>query len=389
MPRYDFSQPLRRINSWKWEAEGIIDGHEVLPMSVADMDFISPYEVTESLRALAEQGEFGYSIDPPDHREVFAEWQRRRHGWDLAVDDVVVTNGLLPSLVLMLDAISAPGDGVIIFTPVYQNFADTIRAAGRTPIECDLVVDDDNYWRLDLAAFRERCAQSGVRAVIVCNPHNPVGRAWSADELKAVADIAQTHNRVVFSDEIHGDFVFDQAFNPLLKVADDPRGLMTLSSGGKIFNIGGLFASYAMTADPSLKAAMQKGLQRLSWHPSRFTAWGSYSAYRHGYGYRDEVVDYIRRMETKMVDGLNAMPYPVKAVLPEATYLLWADFRDCGWSTDELHRFLIAEAGLGFNRGDSYGANGAGFARINCAVSETIIDEAIGRLTRAFDKRLG
>ena len=158
-----------------------------------------------------------------------------------------------------------------------------------------------------------------------------------------------------------------------------------LTSGGKTFNLGGLFGSYAVTEDARLEAIVRASLNRLRWYPNRFTEWGSYMAYKHGYDYRDELVAYVRLMQGKMVDALNAMPFPVKAVLPEATYLLWADFRETGWSADELHQFLVKSAGLGFNRGDSFGSKGAGFARINCAVPESTMDTAIMKLTNAFE----
>ena len=356
-------------------------------MTVADTDFVSPREVTETLRQVIDGGEFGYSSYPEDHREVFAAWQKQQHDWDLQSDQVVIANGLLSSLVLMLEAVSAPGEGVIIFTPVYQNFFDVITGAARVAHCCDLVCDGDNHWRLDTAAYRALCEKTDTRAVVICNPHNPVGRAWSAEELRSMVDIAQANAVVVFSDEIHADFVYDQPFNPIIKVADNTQGIMTLSSGGKVFNIGGMFASYAMTEDDNLKIILQKILGKLHWTQDRFSAWGSYSAFKYGSQYRDEVVSYIRQMQTKLVDALNRMPFPVKATLPEATFLLWADFRDTSWSQDEIQRFLVEDAGLGFSRGDMFGASGAGFVRINCAVPESRIDEAIQRLGHAFGNR--
>ena len=386
MSKYDFSQSLCRIRSWKWEYESVVDGHKVLPMSVADTDFISPREVTATLREIVDSGEFGYCSYPEDHREVFAAWQKRQHGWNLDPDDVVITNGLLTSLVLMLDSVSAPGDGVIVFTPVYQNFFNAITDAARVPVCCDLICDENHSWKVDFPAYQALCEKPDTRAVIICNPHNPVGRAWSAEELRSIVRIAQANNVTVFSDEIHSDFVYDLPFNPTIDVADDTHGIMSLSSGGKTFNIGGMFASYAMTEDDSLKAMLQEALSKLHWEQDTFSAWGSYSAYKYCYRYRDEVVTYVRRMQTRLVDALNRMPFPVEAALPEATYLLWADFRATGWNQDEIQRFLIEDAGLGFNRGDSFGANGAGFARINCAVPESRIDEAVERLTNAFCK---
>ena len=384
MSNYDFSQPLSRKKSWKWEYESIVDGHRVLPMSVADTDFISPREVTETLREIIDGGELGYPSYPDDHREVYAAWQKQQHGWELDPDNVIIANGLLSSLVLMLDCVSAPGEGVIIFTPVYQNFFAAITGAGRVPVCCDLICDENNYWRVDITAYQRLCEKPDTKAVIICNPHNPVGRAWRTEELRSIVHLAQANNVIVFSDEIHADFVYDLPFNPTIKVAGNTRGIMTLGSGGKIFNIGGLFASYAMTEDADLKKALQKALDKLHWEQDTFSVWGSYTAYKYGFRYRDEVVGYIRQMQTKLVDALNEMPFLVKACLPEATYLLWVDFRDTGWTQDEIQRFLVEDAGLGFNRGDSFGAGGTGFVRINCAVPEYRIDEAIQRLRNAL-----
>ena len=162
---------------------------------------------------------------------------------------------------------------------------------------------------------------------------------------------------------------------------------MALTSGGKTFNIGGLFASYAMTEDENLKKVLQKSLNRAHWDQDTFSAWGSYTAYKNGFQYRDQVVSYIRQMQTRLVDALNEMPFPVKARLPDATYLLWADFRETGWTQDEIQRFLVEDAGLGFNRGDSFGTSGTGFVRINCAVPQCGIDEAIQRLRQAFQSQ--
>jgi len=356
-------------------------------MSVADTDFVSPREVTETLREIIDGGEFGYCSYPDDHREVFAAWQKERHDWDLHPENVVIANGLLSSLALMLEAISSTGEGVIIFTPVYQNFFNVINSIGRVPVCCDLICDGKNHWSVDVSAYRALCEKTDTRAVVICNPHNPVGRAWRAEELRSIVDIAQANDVIVFSDEIHADFVYDLPFSPTIKVADNTQGIMTLSSGGKIFNISGMFASYAMTEDDNLKTILQKALDKLHWEQDTFSAWGSYSAFKYGFRYRDEVVGYIRQMQTKLVEALNRMPFPVEATLPEATFLLWVDFRGTGWSQDEIQRFLVEDAGLGFNRGDSFGANGTGFVRINCAVPESRIDEAIQRLSNAFGNR--
>ena len=385
MPRYDFSVPVDRRRSWKWECENIVDGHAVLPMSVADTDFISPYEVTETLRDIVDNGQFGYSRYPDDEREVIAAWQQKQHGWKVQSDHLVIANGLLPSLAIMLGKVTNPGDGVILFSPVYHNFFDTVAGIGRVPTPCELRCDDSGEWHLDLERYRTLCENGANRAVLICNPHNPVGRVWRRDELAKLIEIAQQHGLTVFSDEIHADFTYDEPFVPAISAAAERHGIMTLSAGGKLFNLGGLFSSYAITEDTELRSMLEASLADLHWHQNTFSAWGTWAAYRHGHDYRDEVVRYVRAMQVRMVDAVNAMPFPVRACLPEATFLLWLDFRETGWPADEIEHFLVREAGLGFNRGDSFGPGGAGFMRANCAVPESRIDEAIRRLTTAFE----
>ena len=388
MFEYNFNKPIVREKSWKWQHENVIDGHTVMPMSVADMDFISPYEVTAMMQEIVDNGMFGYCSIPDEHEHLIAKWQQNYYNWDVSSKDILITNGLLVSMFMMLTKVSEPGDGVVVFSPVYQNFVSAIKSACRSPRVCNLLCDEYNNWTLDIEAYEKLCRDSTTTCVIICNPHNPVGRAWTAQELDTLIRIAQEHNVIVFSDEIHSDFVFDSTFNPAIKSARNKQNVITFSSGGKVFNIGGLYSSYAITQDKELKNTLLALLKNDQAHPNTFSLWASYAGYKYGHQYRQEVVAYIRRMQEKMVTAVNQLSLPISANLPEATYFLWADFRDTGWTQKQIQEFLIIDARLGFIPGDRYGQNGEGFVRINCAVPEFRIDEAIQLLEKAINKHV-
>ena len=318
MNHYDFSKVINREKSWKWDHEGIINGQQVLPMSVSDMDFISPYEVTQALREIVDNGVFGYCSFPRGHEEAIADWQKSWHNWNIDPRNIVLTNGLLTSMFLMLKAISNPGEGVIIFTPVYQNFADGIRGANRLAVPCELICNKHNYWNIDFDHYESLCKKASTRAAILCNPHNPVGRLWTKEELNKLISIAQDNDVIVFSDEIHSDFFFETPFNPALVATEDKRNIIVFSSGGKIFNIGGLYSSYAVTEDLHLRKRLDSVLENDAGHPNTFSIWASYTGYKNGYQYRKEVVDYIRKMQTKMVNAINQLPFSISASLPRS-----------------------------------------------------------------------
>ncbi|MEZ9504703.1 MalY/PatB family protein [Vibrio sp. 10N.261.52.C2] len=387
--KYDFNEVIVRKGSEKWEYDSVIDGYKVIPMSVADTDLVSPIEVKEALINVCTRGEFGYPAYHEDFKDVLAAWYDRYYGWKPSTDDIIETPPLLMTMGAYIRGKTEVTDKVIIMTPVYHSFARTIRENHRDVVECDLIKDDENNYTIDFNKLDQLCSAAENKFLIFCNPHNPIGRCWTKEEVKKVVDIAQAHGVTLISDEIHADFVYDEkVYTPVLHVADKPDGIITFSSGGKLFNIGGIFSSYVFTSDPEIKKQIGIVLKELHFQPTAFAHEAAYAGYKYGHSYRQQVVEHIRKMQIKLVDGLNNMPYPVKANLPESTYLVWADFSNTGWSADEIQDFLVKEAGLGFNRGDQFGESGAKFARINCGVPESRIDEALMRLEKAFNKKL-
>lgn len=382
---YDFNEQFPRIMSEKWVYDSVVNGHKVMPMGVADMDLVSPIEVREALMNVCLRREFGYPAYHADFKSVIADWFEKHYDWRPDESLITETPGMLLTMGTFIRDLTESDEKTVLMTPVYHSFARAIRDNHREIVECDLIKDEDNHYTIDFDKLKETCAQPKNKFLILCNPHNPVGRCWTEEEVKKVIEIAQETNTILISDEIHGDFTFDgRVYTPVLKVAKDLKNIIVFSSGGKLFNIGGIFSAFIMTGDPALKAQIDICIKELHFQPTAFAHEAAYAGFKYGYDYREQVVAHVRKMQRKFVDGLNNMPYPVRANLPEATYLVWVDFNGTGWSPDRIFDFQVKDASLGFNRGDAFGKAGAGFARVNCAVCEAKIDEALRRLENAF-----
>ena len=385
---YNFNEQFVRVGSEKWTYDRIVNGYEVLPMGVADMDLVSPIEVQEALNQVVKRREFGYASTHPDFNQVIAKWFEHHYQANLDPSKITEIPGLITTLGTLIARTTKACDKVVLMTPVYHCFKSCINANGRETIDSDLLKDENNYYTIDFEKLEQDCAREDAKYLILCNPHNPVGRLWSEEELKKIVEICHKTQTILISDEIHGDFTYEgRSYNPILKVAQDKSNILVLSSGGKIFNIGGFFSAFALTYDDKLKKELNNIIHAFHFQPTSFGHEAAYAGYKFGYDYRKQITEHVRQMQLKLCEGIKKLQLPIIAPLPEATYLVWADFNPTGLSADEIHEFLYKDAGLGFNRGDSFGQKGAGFARINCAVPECYIDEALKRLKQAFDKR--
>lgn len=381
---YDFNEQFTRIMSEKWTYDSVVNGCKVMPMGVADMDLVSPIEVREAIYDVVMRREFGYPAYHPDYKKVLADWYDRHYNWRPDEDIIVETPGMLLTMGTFIRDMTAPNEKTVLMSPVYHSFKRAINDNHRETVDCDLICGPDNYYTIDFDSLRETCARPDSKFLILCNPHNPVGRCWTKEEIVKIIDICHETNTILISDEIHGDFTYDMTYTPVLSVAEDKSGIIMFSSGGKLFNIGGIFSAFIMTHDEALKKQIGVVIKELHFQPTAFAHEAAYAGFKYGYDYREQLKKHIRAMQTIFCEGLNKMPYPVKCPLPEATYLVWADFRETGWSADRIHEFLYKDAAIGCNRGDMFGPAGAGFARINCAVCEAKIHEALRRIEHAF-----
>jgi cystathionine beta-lyase len=379
--KYDFDTVIDRrgTNSLKYNfarERGKPDG--LLPMWVADMDFPAPPEVLEDLHRVVNHGIFGYTEVKEAYSDALTAWFSSRFGFSFDRRDVVKTPGVVFALALSVKAFTEPNDSVIIQTPVYYPFYDVIRQNERKIVENPLVFRDGRY-EIDFNDFEQKIKENAVKMFLLCSPHNPVGRVWTATELTRIRDICDKYGVLVVADEIHCDFVWDGFTHTCFGTLSENCVVATAPS--KTFNLAGLHAANVIIKNPELRAKFKSeisnvGLSQLN--VMGLTACGS--AYAKGSEWLSELKAYIQDNIKLARTYLNK----VKLVKPEGTYLLWLDFRDYGLTQEELQRKIEDEAGLWLDSGTMFGQEGNGFWRMNIACPKTTLLEALERLHKAF-----
>lgn len=389
---FDFDCLISRhgTDSVKYDGRREVFGtDDVLPLWVADMDFAAPPCVTEALAARAAHPIYGYTRYPDGVYESLIAWLRTQHGWTVERDWIVFTPGVVCALHAVVMAYTESGDGVIVQPPVYHPFFSAVTATGRSLRLNPLILDGDRY-RFDLDGL-ERLAVQGARLLLLCSPHNPVGRVWSRSELVDVLAIAQRHGLVVVSDEIWSDLVYPgRSHTPAALVSDGTHPLITAVAPSKTFNIPGLGLSAIIVSDPKLRAALRKTLGFLHVEARNpFSLIAFEAAYRDGAGWLAVLLGYLSANRDFVVEELARHIPAIKVIPPEGTYLLWLDCRGLGLSDADLQRFFIHEAHVGLNPGTQFGAAGSGFMRLNIGAPRSLLGEATARMARAARVRWG
>ena len=384
MSGFDFDTPIDRRNtpSEKWRRYA---GRDVLPFWVADMDFASPPCVVDALHAAVDHRVFGYGSVPEGMVNAVSTYLAKQHG--LAVDPrwLVWLPGLVGALSVAARSVGAPGDAVATFTPVYPPFLGAHRDADKTLVTLPLARDPSGTrWTFDLPAL-DRALTPAVKLLLLCHPHNPVGRVWTRAELEPVLDLCAARGVVVCSDEIHCDLILDATTTPHHTVAgfEGRRGLrtITLMAPSKTFNIAGLGLSFAIIPDDSLRRAFKLAKGRLVPFPNWLAFYAGEAAYRHGEPWRQALLAYLRDNHALVRERL-ARDLPGLAADPvEATYLAWLDARAAG-GDDPHARFEAAGAGL--SDGRDFGA--PGWVRLNFGCPRAMLAEGLDRMARALAK---
>lgn len=382
----DFDEIIDRIgtHSDKWDEMERVFGvspRDGIPMWVADMDFRPPACVQEALEGMTRQGIYGYWGDNRDYLAAIRWWMAHRHGWQVQADWIFTTHGLVNGVGICVDAFTAPGDGVVLMTPVYHAFARVIRAAGRRVVECPLKLVDDRY-QMDFDNW-DGIVGPDAKMLILCSPHNPGGRVWTEAELKAVADFARRHDLVLVSDEIHNDLVMPgHRHHPMATVTDQPVVMLTATT--KTFNIAGGHTGNVIIADPDLRAKFAGRMMALGISPNSFgLTMATAACSPEGAEWVDALVTYLDGNRKLFDAGVNAIP-GLRSMPLEATYLAWVDFRGTGLSQDDLIARVQTGAKIAANHGPSFGTGGEGFLRFNLATQRVRVEEAVARLSRAF-----
>ncbi len=358
-------------------------GPDVVPAWVADMDFDPPMPVLDALRGHLDRGDLGYGRFAAELADHYANFQQRHHGWQPDIERIRPFTSTLHALEAALWNTTGPGDGVVVFTPIYSPFLDAIADSGRRRVDVPL---DRDGWRID-ADRLTAAIDDTTRVILFCNPHNPTGRIFDDEEVAAVAAVAERHDLLVITDEIWGELVHPGAVHRPLAIADERfRGrLVTLGSASKTFNLAGLRTAVAHIDHAPLLDALAAMPGHLQGSPSSLGVAGTISAWTECDDWLGAARRTITARRDQLVRRLATDAPPVRFDGAQATYLCWLDFRQTDLGDDPAD-ILLDRFGVALSSGPMFGPNGAGFARVNVATSEGILDEVIDRIAEAVDQ---
>ncbi|WP_425041083.1 MalY/PatB family protein [Primorskyibacter sp. S187A] len=385
-----FDEVIERRNTLcnKWDDMEPLFGvpaSDGLAMWVADMDFRPPQSVTRCMQDLVDQGIYGYvGKDRTAYHNAITWWMRERHGWDVDPDAIFATHGLMNGIGICLDTFTAPGDGIVLFTPVYHSFARVINAADRRVVECPLTLTDGRYG-FDFEAYDAQMTGQ-EKMLILCSPHNPGGRVWTRAELQGVADFAKRHDLLIISDEIHHDLVYPGSKHIPMAMIDETISdrVIMMSSTTKTFNLAGMHSGNVIIHDPNLRARFDARLKALYITTEAFQIHMPTAAYSpDGAAWLEDLISYLDGNRRLLDEGLNALP-GISSMPLEATYLSWVDFAGTGMSQSEISDRVLKQARIAPNQGSIFGTGGESFLRFNIATQRRNVEEAVSRLHDAF-----
>ena len=359
---------------------------DILPLWVADMDFATSSYVEDAIVRRAAHGIYGYTEVGRPYFDIVSNWIKTHHGWETKPEWLVKTPGVVFALAMCIKAFTEPGDGVLLQLPVYYPFSEAIEDNGRRVVSSDLVYGDDNRYHMDLEDFENKVKEEKIKLFLLCNPHNPVGRVWSREELIAVGDICRKYGVIVASDEIHEDFVFKGKHIPFASIKKEFEDIsITCTSPSKTFNLAGMLISNIFIPNAKLRHAVRKqidaaGISQLS--TLGLTA--CEAAYRDGGQWYEAMMEYVRG-NIEYVKKFTEENLPgVKMTEHEGTYLVWLDFNGTGLTVKELDDLIIHKAKLWLDSGHIFGAVGDGFQRINVACPRSTLQTAMERIAEAL-----
>lgn len=385
-PNFDEIIDRRGTGCAKWDAMEKLYGvspDEGLAMWVADMDFRPPQCVLDRGRALLDMGVYGYTTGDGGLYDAVSWWMGERHGWTVAPEAMFTTTGIVNAVALCLETFTAPGDGIVLFTPVYHAFAKTILGADRKVVECQMPLVDGIY-TMDFDAWDAQMTGS-EKMIILCSPHNPGGRVWTREELEGIAAFAKRHDMLLVSDEIHHDLIMPgQKHIPMALIEECKDRLITLAAPSKTFNLAGLHTGCVIIEDDDLRARFAKRKEALRVSSNLFGVEFATAAYSpDGAAWVDALTSYLEGNRKVFDDGINAIP-GVTSMPLQATYLSWVDFAGTGMTLDEIKDRVYGTAKIAANEGPAFGTGGESFIRFNIGMPRAKIEEAVERMANAF-----
>jgi cystathionine beta-lyase len=357
---------------------------DVIPMWVADMDFNTPDFVIESLRKRLEHEIYGYSFRPVDYYLSMISWIKSRHNWTVEKEWISFSPGIVPALNFCTLAFTHPGDNIIVQPPVYFPFFSAVETHGRNLIH-NRLAESEGRWVMDYDSLNA-LIDSKTKMIIISNPHNPVGRVWTPEELNNLADICLKNNIIIISDEIHCDLVLPGfTHTPLASLSDKiAENTITLIAPSKTFNMAGLSTSAVIISNPLLRKSFNRIVENL--HVGNGNIFGtiaSIAAYTRGHEWLDALLDYVDHNIEFVNDYCRTMIPEIIPVQPEATYMIWLDCRKFSMTGKELQNFFVYKAGIGMNEGSTFGPGGEGFMRMNIGTTHQTVMKAMEQIEKA------
>ncbi len=383
MYQFDTGVNRENTNCLKWDARAQVFGRaDVIPLWVADMDFSAPDEVIQTMVDRARHGAFGYTQPSDEDYGAVIGWMKRRHGVDVDREAIAISPGVVDSQRISLSALTQPGDKVIIPTPVYGPFYGSASYAGSEQVLVPLL-NKDGSWEMDFDRL-ETAMKDGAKAMLICNPHNPVGRVWTEAELTTLVDMAHRYGVRLISDEIHADLEMPgHKVTSLLRL--DPEAVVLISAT-KTFNLAALQHSYLLIPHKETREKVMKKFGELGVHGGNlFGLIATTAAFAHGDLWLDELLVYLDETR-RCVEAFVADQLPMlKVARLEGTYLMWFDMRALGMDADALGKFMVEKAGVGMNNGTFFGKDGAGFMRMNIATPRKNVLKGLEQIKAAID----
>ena len=390
--KYDFETLVKRngVGAYKWEAmKRLVPDlpDDIVPFSVADMEFKNAPEIVEGLKEYLDTAILGYTGPTESYFNAVIGFMERNHGFSPKKEWFMEFAGIVPALRQIIGALASPGDGVMIQTPVYHQFRNVIEFNKCNVVENQLIEKDGKY-EIDFEDFERKAAREDVKLFVLCSPHNPVGRVWTEDELTKMADICMKHGVYILDDEIHFDLIMPGYKHVSMLAMDEKywKNCLVCTSPGKTFNLAGLQASNIFVPDEAVREKIQKyrgggGLNALSYKAVEF-------AYDRSEGWMQEMVAYVNGNKNFVCDFLAERLPMIKATEMEGTYLIWLDFRALGLAPEAQEKMLREKAYFFTDGGYIFGNGGEGFERINLACPRRVLKDAMERLEKTVKEIL-
>jgi cystathionine beta-lyase len=388
----DFDRIIPRDATFtlKYDARPAIFGRaDVIPLWVADMDFAVPEAVQHALVERAAHPIYGYTIYPESTYSAVTNWLKNRHGWEVPREWVVMCPGIMPSLHAAILALTKEREAVVVQPPIYPPFL-TAPVVTQRNLVCNPLKFESGRYHFDLDHF-EKCAIEGARLLLLCSPHNPVGRVWQQQELQSLLEICRRYGVTVVADEVHADLIYPrQQHTPLAMLAEGKVNVLTAIAPSKTFNIPGLGLSAMIVPNAANRAAINQEFGRLLVTASNpFSIAAFEAAYREGAPWLNDLLDYLADTRDFVRDFIQQHLPCIKLIEPEGTYLLWLDCSAMQLSDKQLKRFFVQEAGVGLSPGTLFGAEeGKGFMRMNIAAPRSVVSRALDNIASAEAKRV-